>query len=86
MKIKCQRPGKPVRVWGHLFERAMIDGLSTACVAACGASAETTELQVDHVDPVSAGGTDDEDNLVTACIACNLGKSDTLISAGADDA
>ena len=31
---------------------------------------------VDHIVPVSKGGTNDLDNLVTACEQCNLGKSD----------
>jgi HNH endonuclease len=32
-------------------------------------------LHVDHVVPVAAGGPTTEDNLMTACAACNLGKS-----------
>lgn len=31
-------------------------------------------LHVDHIVPVSAGGTDDDANLVCACSTCNLGK------------
>lgn len=42
----------------------------------CGATAQTTELHIDHVLPRSAGGRDDASNLVTACIDCNFGKSD----------
>lgn len=41
----------------------------------CGADASNGKLHVDHVKPVSLGGTDDELNLVTACESCNLGKS-----------
>lgn len=33
-------------------------------------------LNIDHVVPVSAGGTNDYENLVTACFDCNSGKSD----------
>jgi hypothetical protein len=33
------------------------------------------QLHVDHRFPKSKGGTDDEENLVTACIRCNSGKS-----------
>jgi hypothetical protein len=40
----------------------------------CGRKGVEAALQVDHVVPVSAGGTDDEDNLVAACTDCNLGK------------
>jgi hypothetical protein len=34
------------------------------------------ELTVDHYEPVSNGGTDDEENLVYACFRCNLHKAD----------
>ena len=34
------------------------------------------ELTVDHFQPVSAGGGDSDDNLVYACVRCNLYKSD----------
>jgi hypothetical protein len=36
----------------------------------CGEAADT----VDHKNPVVSGGTDDEDNLVTACRSCNTKK------------
>jgi hypothetical protein len=42
----------------------------------CGRAAPTVELVVDHVVPRAAGGTDTEDNLVTACVDCNAGKAD----------
>lgn len=41
----------------------------------CGRGPEATELEVDHVLPVAAGGTNDPSNLVAACKACNRGKS-----------
>lgn len=31
-------------------------------------------LQIDHIQPVAMGGTDDEDNLCLACEFCNLHK------------
>lgn len=40
----------------------------------CGLTAEQNELQVDHVKPVTLGGTDAPENLVTACADCNAGK------------
>jgi len=40
----------------------------------CGATAPNVQLHVDHVIPVADGGSDDFDNLVTACAACNFGK------------
>jgi 5-methylcytosine-specific restriction endonuclease McrA len=38
-------------------------------------SAPGVVLHVDHVVPLAAGGTSTEDNLLTACEECNLGKS-----------
>ncbi len=45
----------------------------------CGQSAPDIVLQVDHVEPFCRGGSDDDDNLVAACEACNIGKSDDSI-------
>ena len=47
---------------------------SFSCVY-CGRSAPDVVLHVDHVVPVSKGGTNEITNLVTACSDCNLGKS-----------
>jgi hypothetical protein len=41
----------------------------------CGKKAPEVVLHVDHVHPVSKGGTSDILNLVTSCDGCNLGKS-----------
>lgn len=46
-----------------------------AC-AYCGARPPAATLVVDHVHPVVRGGTDDDSNLVAACVDCNAGKSD----------
>ena len=40
----------------------------------CGACGPKVEVEVDHKIPVSRGGTDDIDNLITACFKCNRGK------------
>lgn len=46
----------------------------------CGRGHESgVQLHIDHIDPKSAGGSDDEENLVTACIECNLGKFDAIL-------
>lgn len=44
----------------------------------CGAKGLDVELEVDHVVPVSKGGTNDHRNLVTACYKCNRGKRDNI--------
>ena len=45
----------------------------------CGARKEDgATLHVDHIIPVSRGGTDELDNLQTLCKECNLNKSDLI--------
>lgn len=51
--------------------QAIIDRDSAACVY-CGVTEET--IEIDHVIPVSRGGSDDESNLVAACKPCNRDK------------
>jgi hypothetical protein len=46
----------------------------------CGVSPPEAVLEVDHVEPVVEGGTDEMDNLVTACFACNRGKAAVSLS------
>ena len=41
----------------------------------CGRRAPAITLEVDHVIPISRGGTDEETNLIAACWDCNRGKS-----------
>jgi len=40
----------------------------------CGAKPPSVVLEVDHVEPKSLGGVDDEPNLITSCLDCNRGK------------
>ena len=40
----------------------------------CGAHPPTAILHIDHIKPVADGGTNHQDNLITACESCNLGK------------
>lgn len=46
----------------------------------CGAHPPKVVLEVDHIHPVAAGGKNDIDNLITACFACNRGKSDRALT------
>lgn len=45
----------------------------------CGATSAESALHVDHVIPSSLGGEDTPDNLTTACIDCNAGKSSRMV-------
>jgi len=46
----------------------------------CGAMPPKVPLEVDHIQPISKGGTNDKMNLVTACFDCNRGKSNVNLS------
>lgn len=46
----------------------------------CGMKAPDVILAIDHVHPVSKGGTNELLNLLTSCTACNSGKSSALLS------
>lgn len=46
----------------------------------CGKMAPDVILEVDHIIPVSKGGTNDLLNLITSCKECNIGKRDRLLS------
>lgn len=49
----------------------------------CGATAQDSRLEVDHVIATYRGGSDDPSNLVTACQDCNAGKSDRALEEAA---
>ena len=46
----------------------------------CGEKAPDVVLNIDHLIPVAAGGTNDILNLIAACFSCNSGKSDRQLS------
>jgi len=41
----------------------------------CGSKPPAVVLEVDHINPVSSGGGNEEHNLITSCFDCNRGKS-----------
>ncbi len=47
----------------------------------CGAHPPAAVLELDHIHPVSEGGDNGQDNLITACWDCNRGKGARLLSA-----
>ena len=46
----------------------------------CGRKAPDVLLVIDHIEPVSKGGTNDILNLITSCQECNAGKSDRRLA------
>lgn len=47
----------------------------------CNRKPPQVTLEIDHVIPVSAGGSDSDTNLITACFDCNRGKSSNGLDA-----
>lgn len=69
--LKPKRKNIPPKVRYTVLQRDMF-----TCKA-CGASpADGAKLQVDHIYPVSKGGTNELENLQTLCSVCNIGKGD----------
>jgi hypothetical protein len=75
--MKTKRKAISKRIRFAVFSR---DGF--AC-RYCGATSEKVQLVLDHIHPVSKGGTDEPENLVTSCFDCNSGKSDKTIEQAA---
>lgn len=72
-KPKSDRP--PSHLWNAI--RSAIFARDNYTCQYCGERGK--KLECDHVLPVSKGGSHAEDNLVTACFACNRSKHDKLI-------
>lgn len=73
--IYVVEPAKPVRK--PIRKRVRFEVLHRAdyTCQACGAkAADGAELHIDHIHPVSKGGTNDPANLQALCRDCNLGK------------
>jgi hypothetical protein len=75
--MKAKRKSISKRVRFAVFSR---DGF--AC-RYCGATSEKAQLVLDHVEPVSRGGSNEPENLVTACEPCNAGKADKSVKSAA---
>ena len=70
-----EKPQKPRRKNLKAKTRfAVLDRDQHRCVV-CGATPEDDRLVVDHILPVSLGGSDEMDNLRTLCNECNVGRS-----------
>lgn len=71
---QMKRVGISKRVRFQIFSR---DGFTCAY---CGSKPPDVILEVDHINPVSKGGLNNEMNIITSCFDCNRGKSDRLIT------
>jgi 5-methylcytosine-specific restriction endonuclease McrA len=59
------------------LKRAALRDCGRRCVY-CGTELDADTATLDHVHPVSKGGTDAHGNLVSACARCNRMKGDLL--------
>ena len=71
---KCKRKSIPNSVRFEVFKRD-----SFTCQY-CGRSSPSVILEVEHIKPVSKGGTNEFLNLVTSCFECNRGKGKKELS------
>lgn len=46
----------------------------------CGSFPPNVVLEVDHINPLSKGGENDINNLITSCFSCNRGKSNNELN------
>lgn len=69
-----KRKGISKKLRFEIFSR---DGFKCAY---CGSKPPDAILEIDHINPVSKGGLNDEMNLITSCFGCNRGKSDKTIN------
>lgn len=73
MKFKKRKP-LPKKLRFEVFKR---DGFSCQY---CGSNPPKVVLECDHIKPVSKGGENEIDNLITACFDCNRGKSNVELT------
>lgn len=71
-KIKNNRSSLSPKLRAKILKRDR-----NTCMS-CGARAPDVELEVDHIIPVSRGGSDDPSNLRTTCKECNRGKGNDI--------
>lgn len=74
-KAKSGKKRKPIST----KHRYMIFERDNFTCQYCGAKAPNVQLEVDHIIPVSKGGSNNFDNLITACWECNRGKCDHIV-------
>ena len=48
----------------------------------CGSKAPEVKIEIDHIIPISKDGTNEIENLTTACFECNIGKSNRILKQG----
>jgi len=80
-KWKAKHPEKHMGQSSYLRLRFGILSRDNFTCQYCGRKAPDVILHIDHIRPLSKGGSSNKDNLITACQECNYGKSDVLLKA-----
>ncbi len=75
MTDKTPRISLPPAVREYVFERDRYQ-----CQGCHKIDISAKDLQVDHIQPLAKGGSNDFSNLQTLCSRCNLQKSDKIDS------
>ncbi|MEV4179914.1 HNH endonuclease [Streptosporangium canum] len=70
-------PPRPNRPKNDVSDRDRADVLTANSCRYC--KDLTGPFEVDHIRPLSRGGTNDRDNLTSACVACNTQKANLLL-------
>jgi hypothetical protein len=79
--VKASKDGpKRERISPHTRMRILSRDGFRCCFCGSVASAEVV-LQVDHIVPISRGGSGFDDNLQTLCAECNVGKGTDVVAA-----
>ena len=71
---KCQYCGKEVITQEDIFNMATAEGWSFEEYEKAIANTMKERATLDHKIPLSKEGTNNEDNLITACFSCNAKK------------
>lgn len=79
--LDWQCPTRHERMTGAAWKRlrAEVFARDNYTCAYCQQSFGPTELECDHIEPISKGGTNEKGNLVTACGPCNRRKHGNVI-------
>lgn len=82
MKSKAKRLNKDIGDWRRADLLRMHEEQNGKC-AYCGITISWNmphDIHVDHIQPLSKGGSNELDNLALACADCNLSKGDNLLT------
>ena len=72
------------RIQFNDFQKKSVYAKSNGKCAICGKPVKFKKMTIDHITPLSRGGTNNYDNLQLACLSCNRLKSNLIMQELAD--